>query len=209
MGRKKKIITILTIFLLVLTVIFYKSFLSQNTKKLTTNTIAETQKLSTEKFSLKEAYSKALKEAMNWNKDSKLVIITSVDDDEKELAGISGKRKKWNLIFANLSTEETLQISIDNGEVKKFPVSKEKTVANVIINPDSIQIDSTEIIEKAKKDFKLKPGTDWANGFHFSLMNNGKQTYMTVTGLNQDDKFTQIYYDSKTGTCIGSKVQPN
>ncbi|GFZ29794.1 hypothetical protein CSC2_03200 [Clostridium zeae] len=209
MERKKKIITILSFFLLVVSVILYNSFLSQNTKKLTTNTIAKTQNLSTDKFSLKEAYSKALIEAMNWNKDSKLVIITSVDDDEKELAGASGKRKKWNLIFANLPTEETLQISIDNGEVKKFPVSKEKTMANVIINPDSMQIDSTEIIEKAKKDFKLKPGIDWANGFHFSLMNNGNQTYMTVTGLNQDNKFTQIYYDSKTGACIGSKVQPN
>jgi phosphopantetheinyl transferase (holo-ACP synthase) len=209
MGRKKKIITILIIFLLVVSVIFYNSFLSQNTKKLATNTTSGTQKLLTERFSLKEAYSKALKEAMNWNKDAKLVIITSVDDDEKELAGVSGKRKKWNLIFANLEAEETLQISIDNGDVKKFPVSKEKTMANVIISPDSIQIDSTEIIEKAKKDFKLKPGTDWANGFHFSLMNNGKQTFMTVTGLNQDNKFTQIYYDAKTGICIGSKVQPN
>lgn len=209
MGHKKGIVIVLTFCLSVVIMIFYNSFLSQNAKKLNNSTIAKTQKLSIEELSLKEAYSKALKEAMKWNKDSKLVIITSVDDDEKELAGVSGKRKKWNLIFANLSAEETLQISIDNGEVKKFPASKEKIIANVIINPDSIQTDSTEIIEKAKKDFKLKPGIDWANGFHFSLMNNGKQTYMTVIGLNQDNKFTQIYYDSKTGNCIGSKVQKN
>ncbi|GKU24911.1 hypothetical protein [Clostridium folliculivorans] len=209
MGRKNGIVTILTIFLLVVSMIFYNSFLSQNSKKLTTNTITKNQNLSTKRFSLKEAYLLALKEAMNWNKDSKLVLITSVDDDEREFSGVSGKRKKWNLIFANLSAEETLQISIDNGEVKKFPINKEKTMANVIIDFDSIKVDSTEIIEKAKKDFKLKPGIDWANGFHFSLMNNGKQTFMTVTGLNQDNKFTQIYYDSKTGTCIGSKVQLN
>ncbi len=72
-----------------------------------------------------------------------------------------------------------------------------------------MKIDSKEAVEKAKKDFNLKPGVTWANGYHFSIMNNGKQTFMTVTGLNAENRFTQIFYDLKTGECIGSKVQEN
>jgi hypothetical protein len=39
-------------------------------------------------------------------------------------------------------------------------------------------------------------------------MNNGKQTFMTVTGLSAENQFTQIFYDIRTGNYIGSKVQP-
>ncbi|MBL4931669.1 hypothetical protein [Clostridium paridis] len=79
---------------------------------------------------------------------------------------------------------------------------------NTLINPVDIKIDSTDLIQKTKKDFDLKPGINWANGYHFSLMNNGNQTFLTITGLTGDNQFTQIFYDSKTGALIGSKVQP-
>ncbi|WP_238881913.1 hypothetical protein [Clostridium sp. YIM B02551] len=79
---------------------------------------------------------------------------------------------------------------------------------NILINPVDIKIDSTNLIEKAKKDFNLKPGISWANGYHFSLMNNGIQTFLTITGLTGNNQFTQIFYDSKTGALISSKVQP-
>lgn len=136
-----------------------------------------------------------------------MLLITSVDDAKKEFAGTAGKRTKWNLLFANISTEETLHVSIENGAITGAAENKEKTMENNLIHPDNIKVDSTDLIEKAIRDFELMPGIDWANGYHFSLMNNGKITALVITGLTGNGQFTQVYYDSRTGTYIGSNVK--
>ncbi|GFZ34021.1 hypothetical protein CSC2_45470 [Clostridium zeae] len=155
-----------------------------------------------------EAYQLALKDAKAWSKNAQLVIVTSVDDDEKELAGNTGIRRKWNLLFADVSKGETLLLSISDGSITKSSINKEKIIENNLINPDFMKIDSKDVIEKAKKEFQLKPGITWANGYHFSIMNNGNQTFITVTGLSGDNQFTQIFYDIKTGNRISYKIQP-
>ncbi|MCM3703147.1 hypothetical protein [Paenibacillus macerans] len=156
-------------------------------------------------ISLLAAYKLALPDAKKWRPEAQLFLITSVDDDEKEFAGTAGKRKKWNLLFANVSTEETLHVSIENGTVISTAENKEKTLENTLIRPDNMKVDSTDLIETAIRDFTLKPGVDWANGYHFSLMNNGERTALIITGLTGDGRFTQVYYDSRTGAYIGSK----
>lgn len=172
------------------------------------NISSKNESITKSEVSLIEAYNIGLKKAKSWNKNAQLVIITSVDDDEKQIAGDTGRRKKWNLLFANISTEETLQISIEKGAIIKSSVTKEKIIEDTLITPDLMKVDSTYVIENAKNDFKLKPGINWANGYHFSVMNNGKQTFLTVTGITDDNKFTQVFYDIKTGNRIGYKVQP-
>lgn len=158
-------------------------------------------------LSLMEAYQLALQKANTWSKEAQLVLETSVDDNANELAGTSGTRTKWNLIFADKALEETLLVSIENGTITKASTTKEKSVENTLIRSDWMKIDSTDVIENAKENLHLKPGAGWANGYHFSLMNNGKQTFMTVTGLNEENRFTQVFFDIQTGACIGSKVQ--
>jgi hypothetical protein len=159
-------------------------------------------------LSLMEAYHLALPQAKAWSTEAQLVLATSVDDGNKELAGTAGIRAKWNLLFANVAAEESLLIAVENGAIAKASTNKEKTMENTLIRPDLMKTDSKDVIEKAKRDFNLQPGKEWANGYHFSIMNNGKQTYMTVTGLSAEGQFTQIFYDVQTGECIGSKVQP-
>lgn len=204
----KRFLIILISILCVLALILLYHFSSSPTKEESTTTSSTNEAVSNNDLSLMEAYNLALKEAMAFSKDAKLVIATSADDDEKELAGATGKRKKWNLEFANIATEETLLVAIDNGTVSTTK-NQEKVMENTLISPDLMKLDSKDAVEKAKKDFNLKPGVEWANGYHFSIMNNGKQTFMTVTGLNAENEFTQVYYDLKTGDCMGSKVQEN
>jgi hypothetical protein len=159
-------------------------------------------------LSLMEAYRLALPQAKAWSTQAQLVLATSVDDSNKELAGTTGTRAKWNLLFANVTAEETLLVAVENGTIVKASTNKEKTMENTLVRPDLMKTDSKDVIEKARRDFNLQPGKEWANGYHFSIMNNGKQTYMTVTGLSAEGQFTQIFYDVQTGECIGSKVQP-
>lgn len=158
-------------------------------------------------ISLLDAYKLALPDAKKWRPGAQLFLITSVDDDEKEFAGTTGKRKKWNLLFANVSAEETLHVSIENGGVISTAENKEKTMEYTLIQPENMKVDSTDLVETAIRDFTLKPGVDWANGYHFSLMNNGERTALIITGLTGDGRFTQVYYDSRTGAYIGSNVK--
>jgi hypothetical protein len=201
--HKKILISFLSI--LILVILYRFSFYYLANPALSRDSIKQTS--SEDSISLIDAYNLALKEATSWNENAQLVLITSVDDDELNLAGSDGKRRKWNLLFANPDVEETLQVSINDNTISKTTINKENTLENMIIKPDSIKIDSTIILEKAKKDFDLKPGINWANGYHFSLMNNGAQTFLTVTGLTKNDLFTQIFYDSVTGNYLGSKVE--
>lgn len=204
--HKKILIALISFFSILLLIILYRfSFYYLANPALSMNSIKQAS--SEDSISLIDAYNLALKEATLWNENAQLVLITSVDDDAQDLAGNDGKRIKWNLLFANPTVEETLQISINDNAISKTTVNKEKTLNNVLIKPDSIKIDSTTILKKAKKDFDLKPGVNWANGYHFSLMNNGTQTFLTVTGLTNDNLFTQIFYDSATGNYLGSKVE--
>jgi hypothetical protein len=204
----KRFFIILFSILCVLTIISLRYFSSNNLiKEVDSKNSLENDNSLKGELSLMEAYQLALKEAKSYNKDAQLVLVTSVDDDEKELAGSTGTRKKWNLVFANIPAEETLLVSIDNASITKTSTSKEKTMESNVINIDLMKIDSKYVIEKAKKDLDLKPGINWAKGYHFSIMNNGKQTFMTVTGLNSENQFTQVFYDIKTGECMGSKAQ--
>ncbi len=204
--HKKILIALISFLSILILIILYKfSFYYLANPALSRDSIKQTS--SEDSISLIDAYNLALKEATSWNKNAQLVLITSVDDDAQDLAGSDGKRIKWNLLFANPTLNETLQVSINDNSVSKTTINKENTFENVIIKPDSIKIDSTMILKKAKRDFNLKPGINWANGYHFSLMNNGTQTFLTVTGLTKNNLFTQIFYDSVTGNYLGSKVE--
>jgi hypothetical protein len=48
---------------------------------------------------------------------------------------------------------------------------------------------------------------DWGNGYHFSIMNNAKRTFIIVSGNTEDNCFTHIYFDSQTGDYISSRVK--
>jgi hypothetical protein len=160
-------------------------------------------------YSMQEAYKLGITKAKEWNKNAELVIMSSVDDDGKQESGANGKRKKWNLIFADISSQQTILLLIDRGKSVKAAAHEEKILEEIIIPSSNIQMDSNDLIERVKTEFKLKPGMNWANGYHFSIMNNGKKTFVVVTGYTEDNCFTQIYFDSQTGEYINSRVNVN
>ncbi|MBA4541730.1 MULTISPECIES: hypothetical protein [Thermoactinomyces] len=117
--------------------------------------------------SLKEAYQIARKKARAWDRHAELLVMSSVDDGEKQKAGSEGRRKNWNFIFADLSSEQTFAITMHDGLITKEIPSTEKTDQAFLIPTQLIQLDSTDVIVKVKRHFHVKPGQNRARGSRF------------------------------------------
>ncbi|MED4355026.1 hypothetical protein P9265_22400 [Schinkia azotoformans] len=170
--------------------------INANSKPLNTNT----------ETSLMEAYQIAFSVAKDWNKNAVLVSLTSVDDSNnrvKAAQGIQGKRKTWNIDFANpnSNSNEHLFVTISEGVVKNKIQTKGPNIQEKFIH--SFNINSPEVVDSAIKDFNLLPGKEWAVGYHFKLEKIDNKTLITVVGLDpKNNFFTEINYDAVTGKLI-------
>lgn len=157
-------------------------------------------------LSLKEAYRLGLKRAKEWNQGAELVDMTSVDIEPKGSKGVHGKRSPWNLLFGVPGTNQALILSVSEGKITEA-IQVEQTIhADKVIRPREIVQDSTELIEKAKREFQLKPGVQWAEGYHFMLEKSDGIVFFAVVGLNYKDEFTKIYFDAQSGKVLGTVV---
>lgn len=59
-----------------------------------------------------------------------------------------------------------------------------------------ITIDSPEVLSEALNYTSLKPGTDWAEGHHFTIANIEGKVIITVTGYNQQNEFIKVAFDA-------------
>jgi hypothetical protein len=157
-------------------------------------------------LSLKEAYQLGLKKAKEWNPEAELVDMTSVDIEPKGSKGEQGKRSPWNLMFGVPGTKQALILSVSEGKITEVIQVVQTIHADKVIRPREIAQDSTELIEKAKREFQLKPGVHWAEGYHFMLEKSDGIVFFAVVGLNSKDEFTKIYFDAQSGKALGMVV---
>ncbi|OXS55077.1 hypothetical protein B1A99_25200 [Cohnella sp. CIP 111063] len=155
-------------------------------------------------ISLKEAYSIGLVEAKKWNNNAKLIYLTSVDDANtfKGSQGSNGKRYSWNMIFGDIQKQNVLILNVKNGGVDHKQVSSDSIQEIQLIEQNDLILDSTEMVELAKKN-KLKPGVEWAKGYHFTIEKDENGFFFSVVGLNKDQKFTRLYFNPKTAYRTG------
>lgn len=153
---------------------------------------------------LLEAYKIANAEAIKWDESAKPYFITSVDDsiESKFVKGEDGKRNYWNFDFVVEDSNKHLIITLHN----KTVVSKIEAASNVnsdyIISIEKLCISTAEAVIIAKDNFGLLPGTDWAQGYHFVLENDGSVLVLSVVGFNTDGERSRVFFDAKMGEVI-------
>jgi hypothetical protein len=162
-------------------------------------------------LTLKEAYTVALVKAKQWDSKAMLSYLGSVDNPDigNKIDGSDGKRRYWNVLFTAPETNKALILTIHDKEFVNVVstvggTSGSHKKENLIV-PEDIILDSPEALKIAKTTYKLKPGQNWAIGYHFNIYKTNNKAILEVVGLNEKNKFTQIYFDATTGNFLAMK----
>lgn len=163
---------------------------------------------SNKSISLLEAYNIGYKEVLKRADNAELCLITSVDEPKSTTdQGKNGKRRYWNMIFANPnSTDEEYIISIRDKEVEIEPI-QQKIDSTQFINMDDLLLTSEKAVSSAINDYGLLPGQEWAVGYHFVLRSFDNDIDFQVVGLGADNKIMRLAFDGN-GNFI-KKIVPN
>lgn len=155
-------------------------------------------------ISMKEAYNIAVKDVNRWDSNAKLYYITSVDMPNIDSISkqLSGKRRIWNLTFSVPNSTKHCLITIIDGKVENINKVTALDCTEQLIDFENICINSTDIINNAKKYYDLKPGKIWAKGYHFVLEKDNTNIVLKILGLNKNNQFTKLHYDAKTGKLL-------
>lgn len=157
---------------------------------------------------LRGAYQIASIEAMKWNKAAEPYFITSVDDgiDSEFVKGEDGKRHYWNFDFVVKNTNKHLIITV-RGKAIVNKLETESSVDNDhIIDIERLNISTVEAALIARETYGLLPGTDWAQGYHFVLENDGMALVLAVVGLNDNGAMSRVFFNAETGEVIMGNV---
>lgn len=122
-------------------------------------------------LSLKQAIVLAFPVATRWNKEAKLLRCNSVDGD-KNISGLNGKRKYWNLIFGVPETNKEFIVQVSEGKIdlqKDITRNGPSKSMQDFIGLTDIKYDSPQLLKKAKDFTDLYPGTEWAKGYNFEI----------------------------------------
>lgn len=151
-----------------------------------------------------EAYKIANAEAVKWDKSAKPYFITSVDDpiESKFVKGEDGKRNYWNFDFVIEHTNKHLIVTVHDESIVNKIEAESYVNNNYIINIEELRISTKEAILIAKENYGLLPGTQWAQGYHFVLENDGSVLILTVVGLNADGDLARVFFNAVTGEVI-------
>lgn len=163
---------------------------------------------------MKEAIAIAYEDVRQFSKNAKLVKIISTDtmDNPTSASGESGKRVAWNLMFTDPRSSDEVQgasynVYVSNGKVashKKVDFGQHKTISD-----SDLTLDSSHAVSIAKNQKAIKPGKDWAIGYHFDLeyfpINNEiekESLIIEVFGLSPKGNFAHVDIDEKTGNIV-------
>lgn len=155
---------------------------------------------------LLEAYQIASAEAVKWDKSAQPYFISSVDDrlESKSVKGENGKRNAWNFDFVVENTNKHYIITLHDKTVVNKIEAESVTDSACIIHMEDLCISAVEAVTIAKENYGLLPGTDWAQGYHFVLENNGSALILSVVGRGADGTLLRVLFHAKTGRVVGT-----
>ena len=153
---------------------------------------------------LREAYQIASTEAVVWDPSAKPYFITSVDDDieSQRVKGEDGRRHNWNFDFVAENTSKHLILTLHNKTVVSKMEAESYVNSDSIIPMEELCISTAEAVTVAKTRYGLLPGTDWAQGYHFVLENDGSALILSVVGRNKTGAMSRVFFHAKTGEVI-------
>ncbi|MEK4485821.1 hypothetical protein MHH81_09495 [Psychrobacillus sp. FSL H8-0484] len=152
-------------------------------------------------ITLKEAINIGFQRAKEWNVNATLTKVTSVDETMGGSRGEAGKRFNWTLHFIVPGTDDYVIIGISEKKIWLFRPIKQSLPT---IPYDEIKLDSSDVLRLAKDKYGLKPGKDWATGYHFTLDSIDGIPILTVFGNDRDSRFTRISFHAQNGDVVSA-----
>ncbi|WP_336498524.1 hypothetical protein [Psychrobacillus sp. FJAT-51614] len=153
-------------------------------------------------ITLKEAINIGFQRAKEWNVKATLTSVNSVDETMGGSRGGKGKRFRWFVQFMAPGTDEHLLIGISEKKITVFRPIKQSQVPTIPY--DEIKLDSSDVLQLAKDKYGLKPGKDWATGYHFTLDRIDGMPILTVFGNDRDSRFTRISFNAQNGDVVSA-----
>ncbi|MGE7841664.1 WD40/YVTN/BNR-like repeat-containing protein [Lysinibacillus sp. NPDC093712] len=151
---------------------------------------------------LKEAINIGLQRAKEWNVNAVLSSVNSVDEKMGGSRGETGKRFNWFMFFVVPGTDDYVIIGISEKKIWLFKPGKQ--TEGPTIPYDEIKLDSSDVLQLAKAKYGLKPGKDWATGYHFTLDRIDGKPIITVVGTDRDSRFTRISFNAQNGDVVSA-----
>lgn len=158
----------------------------------------------TNSIDLLKAYEIASAEAFNWDASAKPYFISSVDDPIEGtcVKGDDGTRNRWNFDFVVENTHRHLIITVHNKTVVSKVEAESSVNPDHIINMEELHISTADAVTIARENYVLRPGANWAQGYHFVLENDGSMLILSVIGLDESRSMERIFFNAKTGKVI-------
>lgn len=182
----KKLVAIPLVVAIVFSTLFINRYMHKNVASLT----------------LLEALKVASNYALDKDKNLKLIKATSVDYPEKSSVdkGDDGKRYVWNFLFGDIDSKKGFVVFVTEGKIGSVKEISADFSDSDFIPTNDILLDSKDIIKIAKDKYKLKPGINFAVGYHYTLSKVEKNIVISILGLDDEGYMTNISYDTKFKT---------
>lgn len=158
-------------------------------------------------ITMKEAYDLTNRTALDWNAESQLVSIISMDSQNANdyNDGLYGKRRYWNVLYAAPNSSEQILYIIKDKKIENIINVSDTNSRDAIIDFRKINITSTHALEYAQNYFHLKPGCGWEKGYNYSLRNSNQKYILSVIGQDESGYFAKVYFDAQTGELISGE----
>jgi len=154
------------------------------------------EELSSE-LTLNQAINLAYSDALNWNKEAKLIDATSIDNDEEQTGG-DGKRRYWNITFGVPNTNDLFLVNIHDGKINErvdLPNEGEPRPESYFVKDLSkINYDTPELLGKAKKITNLYPGDVFAKGYNFGITKDPEKDIVLIKIIGWDEERKNMKY---------------
>lgn len=155
--------------------------------------------------SLKIAIDTGMKEANNWSASVELVEASSADDGDSTVGirGSNGLRYSWNLFFVDPKTSKHYYIKLLNNKVvlqrefQGYPYGP--------IELKNVEYNSNEALKIAMEYKNLKPGQQWAKGYHYELTQPNNVPILRVFGDSPEGSFSYVEINAKDGQVLSAK----
>lgn len=153
-------------------------------------------------LTLLEAYNLGLEQGKEFDKETTLVFMNSVDDEI--VSGKNGKKGDWQGVFALPTVKHRMLFLIEKGKLKRYRIIDSSD--ELTIPQSEIKIDSSQIIKIAVEKFNLQPSPTedpFSHGYHFRLMRDEKHIFLGVDG-KINGQSAEVFFNPKNGEYLGS-----
>lgn len=165
-----------------------------------------TEKTNSSQLSLLDALYVGMFAAKKWNPEAVPLYLTSVDDDLGEISGQEGTRSRWNLQVGAPGVQRAV-IAIRQGKVERIIAGAGSYQPECIVAANQVKVDSTTVADQSMRTGKLKPGSGWANGYHYILQAVEGAPTITIVGRNEHNHPRQIAFDAATGRILSGSLE--